>query len=251
MKIIAIGDIHGRAVWKLITGTQTFDKVVFIGDYFDSFDIDGQAQIDNFLELIEFKKANPEKVVLLIGNHDFHYMPVATMIGEYYSGYQSKFCHQISHLLQVHKHLLQMAYKHGDFLFTHAGVTNTWLQSTLNPAMDNPLEVFGLAIDKYINDVFTYKPNHFYFNGRDPYGDDLTQSPIWVRPQSLNEDAYPAIHVVGHTQQKRIGLEPTRFLNKGSGFFIDTLGTSGQYLVIEETCFQIKSVIGAGTYNSL
>jgi predicted phosphodiesterase len=233
MKIIALGDTHGRDYWKQIVNTQTFDKIVFIGDYFDSFDIDGQVQINNFLDIIEFKKANPEKVVLLVGNHDFHYMPIATSIGEYYSGFQSSLSHQISYLLQEHKSYLQMAYKYNNFLFTHAGVTNTWLKQTMGLHKTDETDFLGIPVDEYINDVWKYSPKHFYFNGRDPYGDDVTQSPIWVRPDSLNEDAFAATHVVGHTRQERIGKEATRFLNGGEGFFIDTLGSSKEYLLID------------------
>ena len=48
MKIIAIGDIHGRSIWKNIVSANSYDKVVFLGDYFDSFDIHTLDQIDNF-----------------------------------------------------------------------------------------------------------------------------------------------------------------------------------------------------------
>ena len=39
MKTIAIGDIHGLSIWKDIINKENPDKVIFIGDYFDSFDI--------------------------------------------------------------------------------------------------------------------------------------------------------------------------------------------------------------------
>ena len=40
MKTIVIGDIHGRTIWKqIVIENPDFDKLVFIGDYFDSFDI--------------------------------------------------------------------------------------------------------------------------------------------------------------------------------------------------------------------
>lgn len=86
MKIIAIGDIHGNSIWKDIVASTTFDKVVFIGDYFDSFTIPYQQQIENFKEILDFKRSNINKVVLLAGNHDYHYMNSVT---ETYSGYQS------------------------------------------------------------------------------------------------------------------------------------------------------------------
>jgi hypothetical protein len=85
---------------------------------------------------------------------------------------------------------------------------------------------FGTSVDEYINDVWKYSPRFFLFNGMEMSGDDVTQSPIWVRPQSLNEDAYAATHVVGHTQQRQIGIEPTKFIKAGE---------SKEVLVIDET----------------
>ena len=38
MKLVAIGDIHGRDIWKQIVETEQPNTVVFVGDYFDSFD---------------------------------------------------------------------------------------------------------------------------------------------------------------------------------------------------------------------
>jgi hypothetical protein len=234
MKTIAVGDIHGRESWKQITERESFDKIIFLGDYFDSKEnISAKAQMENFEEILLLKAANPGKVVLLIGNHDFHYMPLCLSIGEWYSGYQAGAGHAISHVLQEARDLLQVSYWDAPYLFTHAGVTKTWLRRTLPFESGEAINLSGMRIDDYINDVFQFIPKYFLFAGRDSSGDDPTQSPIWVRPASLNEDAYPAIHVVGHTQQTRIGIEPTEFLNGGSGFFIDALGTSEEYLVIE------------------
>lgn len=247
MKIIVVGDTHGRSFWKLIA-TQSFDKFVFIGDYWDSFDIPFQTQYDNFKEIIKFKEVNPDKVVLLLGNHDYHYLPVAQYYGEKYSGFQKQHRYEIGHTLQANKSLFKMAYLHQDkYLFTHAGVTNTWLNWAVEKS---EIGHQFYPIDDLINDIFSYKPHLFKFNGNDPCGDDVTQSPIWVRPQSLNEDSLDYIHVVGHTGQKRIAVEPTKFLNKGSGLFIDTLGSSGEYLIIEDGEIKIGSVFSKAANTS-
>ena len=39
-KTIIIGDIHGRDIWKNIVAQEQADRVIFIGDYFDSFNIE-------------------------------------------------------------------------------------------------------------------------------------------------------------------------------------------------------------------
>ena len=38
-KTIVLGDTHGRSQWKLITHQENADRVIFIGDYFDSYDL--------------------------------------------------------------------------------------------------------------------------------------------------------------------------------------------------------------------
>ena len=84
MKTLVLGDTHGRSFWKLITHIEQPDRVIFIGDYFDSFDIKGVDQIQNFKEIIEYKETARTKVgtleekkvevILLIGNHTLLYM---------------------------------------------------------------------------------------------------------------------------------------------------------------------------------
>lgn len=84
-----------------------------------------------------------------------------------------------------------------------------------------------------INDLFKNQPRKFGFFGFDPYGDNITQGPIWVRPRSLMRDSVPDyVQIVGHTTMKRI--ESKNYNEQKAQFwFIDTLGTSGEYLVIE------------------
>lgn len=224
-----MGDMHGRDFWKSIAHTQAFDKLVFLGDYFDSFDISATEQMNNFREIMAYKKAYPDKVVLLTGNHDFHYFPVV-MGNEMYSGFQEKYAFQISHLIEEHKDLLQMCFKWESHLFTHAGVTHTWLN---NVGYDEE------EIEVFVNELFQYQPRKFCFNGSDPYGDDVTQSPIWVRPASLTKNAYKyesIKQVVGHTTVKKLTVEKNRF------YFIDTLGTSQEYFSLADGLVSINKV---------
>ena len=76
MKTIMIGDIHGRDTWKQIIAQEPDAyRIVFLGDYFDSFDIKGVEQLHNFNEIIKFKQETHQDVIMLFGNHDYHYMP--------------------------------------------------------------------------------------------------------------------------------------------------------------------------------
>lgn len=72
----------------------------------------------------------------------------------------------------------------------------------------------------------------------DPHGDNEEQSPIWIRPRSLmsankNTIRTRFIQVVGHTQVKKLDIEGTMKAAGGRYYLIDCLGTTGEYLIIE------------------
>lgn len=221
--IIALGDTHGRDNWKEISITESdCDKFIFIGDYFDShYGVPAQTQIDNFKDILEFKKNNMDKVVLLLGNHDFHYLRDAQ---EHYSGYQPYKFIDINEILEpaVRNGLVIGCYTHENYVFTHAGVTKTWCDA-------NSIDVDNLA--ESINELLLTRPSAFRFTMGANFsnsGDDIDQSPIWVRMGSLLADAIPEkVYVVGHTTLKELTM-----IDNLIG--IDTLGTTGEYLVIED-----------------
>lgn len=222
MKTLVIGDIHGRNCWENIVLNNTFDKVVFVGDYFDSYDknITPQIEINNFKKIIEFKKQNEKKVILLIGNHCWHYFKFTK---DKYSGYDFGKSHEVGELLHnaLNNNLIQMCYVQDNFIITHAGVTKTWVR-------DNNVDVTN--IEESINDLLKYKPNAFDFNiGRNwsSTGDDVCQTPIWIRKNSLEKDLIDGyVQIVGHTPQKNIILD-------NEVIYVDTLGTSNEFLIID------------------
>jgi hypothetical protein len=230
----ALGDIHGRTIWKeIINKNPQITKWVFMGDYFDTHDdVTPEQQIENFLEIIEFKKANMDKVVLLIGNHDFHYTGYAYST---YSGYQYGAAPRIKEILLdvLSNELMQMCYKNDIYVFTHAGVTKTWAET-------NNIDLNDM--ENSINELFKTRPMVFDFTMGDNYsqtGNDITQTPIWVRPQALLTDAIEdIIYIVGHTTVSKLGLVkelPNLIL-------IDCLGTTGEYLILENDIATAKKV---------
>ena len=71
MKYIVFGDIHGRDCWKKIVENESFDKVIFLGDYVTSrAGILENEQLENLKNIFKFYDENQEKVILLRGNHD-------------------------------------------------------------------------------------------------------------------------------------------------------------------------------------
>ena len=63
-KILTIGDLHGKDIWKKLT-MESYDKVIFIGDYCDSYDTTDEEMVHNLLDIIEYKKSNPKNIILL------------------------------------------------------------------------------------------------------------------------------------------------------------------------------------------
>lgn len=241
MKLVAIGDIHGRDIWKqIIAKEQDADEFVFVGDYFDSFTVKGPDQINNFLDIIEFKKQSKVPVTLIIGNHDYHYYPGINETGT--SGYQTVLAPSIKHVVGDNKQHLQAAYQSGEFVFTHAGLSSEWL--------DDIIEDWNVAnvVDK-VNELFQYQPgliayrsfkmvNETEWYGAQGYGNEAFQGPIWIRPSALmtaNKKTLrkKIIQVVGHTPQDTIDIKGKS--TGGRYYFIDTLEYGqNQYLVVKD-----------------
>jgi hypothetical protein len=227
MKSLVLGDTHGRPHWKQIIANENPDRVIFIGDYFDCYDdYTAAEQMHNFKEIIEYKESGKSEVIILIGNHDYHYM---RDIDEFYTGYQIRSRPAIEQLLEDNKHHMQMCYQLDNYLFSHAGISHDWLL------------IHGYSVEhsvvEYVNDLWKYTPRVFGFAGYDPYGDSVISSPIWIRPKSLQRANYDSlrdkyIQVVGHTQQRQIDREGKS--TGGRYYYIDTLGTSGEYMILEQ-----------------
>ena len=230
MKIIALGDIHGRDTWKKIVEKEKYDTIVFIGDYFDSREnISAVEQIANFKDIINLQLTSPNLVKLLIGNHDYHYM---RGVKEHYSGYQAVHSFDIQEVLHQALALgnLEICTGWEDLLFSHAGITKTWLGAlSSNPRL----------IVSTINRIFRTDIRQFKFTpgmNYNPYGDEPCQSPLWVRPRSLRSDLIEGVtQIVGHTTQDKLRIDKDVVL-------IDTLGTSGEYLIWEDGKFSIGKI---------
>lgn len=227
MKTILLGDTHGRTLWKDIVTKESPDQVVFIGDYFDSLDISQENQLRNFIDILEYKYRIPN-TILLIGNHDFHYM----FNYERYTGFKPKMYPIFNHLLNEEKDSFQMAFLLDDLLCTHAGVSSEWLR-------DNDISE-DADIVKEINELFIAQPRMFMFTGIESTGEDIYQTPIWIRPQSLmkankNSSLKKTYRqVVGHTQVSAdASIEMLNKFTGGRYFLIDVIHQR-KYLVYND-----------------
>ena len=128
-KLIAIGDVHGLTQWrKVVVAHPAASRYVFLGDYCDPYDsaITDEKVIDNFKDIINFKKKHPERVVLLLGNHDMHYIMPKQTKG---SRFNVSLAMMLQDLFESNKQLFQLAYACNHLLFTHAGVLRSWFEN--------------------------------------------------------------------------------------------------------------------------
>jgi predicted MPP superfamily phosphohydrolase len=119
MKILTIPDIHGKTIWKSVFD-PSYDLIVFLGDYVDSFDTPDDIMVQNLKDVISIKNDHPDKVVLLWGNHEMHYLFPGTQFR--CSGFRPSIVFEVSPLLIHNKSIFQFAFQYQNYLWTHAGV---------------------------------------------------------------------------------------------------------------------------------
>lgn len=221
MKTLALGDIHGCNTWRKIIDLENPDKVIFLGDYFDSFSISTEQQLENFRNILKLQETFPkDRVILLLGNHDYHYL----VDGVTYSGFSHNRKTVVQPLLKevVKENRIQIIHIEGKYVFSHAGITDYWLKEVAHLSAVEDITFDNLPLSSLDwNDI----------QFPDPYGDTISNSPIWVRPDSLAQDAIPFFNqVVGHTHGELIlKLVSKRFTDL---FICDTLPK--EYLILED-----------------
>ena len=129
--MIIVPDIHGRDFWKSISSQHTDEEIVFLGDYTDPYfdedtrkeDVPGIIQ-----EIIEIKKANPDTVTLLLGNHDCSYLSSEMPRCRF----DFKRQEEIRSLFRDNLDLFDIAtvreINGTKYIFSHAGIHPSWLE---------------------------------------------------------------------------------------------------------------------------
>jgi hypothetical protein len=129
MKILAVGDIHTKAwiVDKIEKLVDDHDAVVFCGDYADDWGKEATDTLATWKRLWELQNKYPEKVKLVLGNHDFIYINHTPTLQ---SGYNS--VTQLAINAPANKYLkdwllsLPVTLEVDGVMFSHAGVAKGW-----------------------------------------------------------------------------------------------------------------------------
>ena len=203
--MIIIPDVHGRVFWKEVVKNSE-DKIIFLGDYVDPYpgeNISLTGALDNLSEIIDYKKSNPSKVILLLGNHDFMYMD--SEHNKYSCRHDFENEPKITKLLMNNRDLFQMNYsieiKNKLYIFSHAGILKPWIEKYKNlfgefpGSLDKINELYKKWDPEFISSLLEIS---YYRGGWSDFG-----SMIWsdVREHSVSceENIY---QIFGHTQLK-------------------------------------------------
>lgn len=202
MHLLAVGDLHGNDCWKEID-VNDYDRIIFIGDYVDDASRSGQQIMANLRSLITLKAKFPEKVVLLLGNHDIQYL--------YYpryrcSGFNGRLQPELSKLFRRYTGWWLFAWQYKRFLFSHAGLSNayfSWLCEQLQNRYSGE-KVAGLA--NCLNRLQFFSAGELLFTvapvrgGTDPHG-----GPLWADlSETMNDPLEGYRQVAGHTPTPNI-----------------------------------------------
>ena len=176
-KILVLPDIHGRDFWKgACEDIDSFDKVIFLGDYFDPYDFEGiivTTAIENFKEILNLKQYNKDKVVLLLGNHDLPYMfDEYYNLSNYHCRHSEEYHDAIGGMLRSNAHLFALSCVVDNILFSHAGVQSHWFIETFHHQTTDTNEISRLlnTLTDSIEGLRALYRISYFRGGSDIYG---------------------------------------------------------------------------------
>lgn len=185
MKLLIIPDVHGRDFWiEPCENSIFFDKIIFLGDYHDPYphQVSVAESRQNLLKIKEFVDSHKDKVVCLLGNHDYSYLTgfAPCRYDGAYSEQYKEFLNSID---------LKVGYRVGNYVFTHSGILPEWMDdygyTTINDVLSLPITSPTLQ---------SVSPNRG--------GWRETGSPIWgdLTEYNMNPHIEGVFQIFGHTQ---------------------------------------------------
>ncbi|MDR0769169.1 MAG: metallophosphoesterase [Dysgonamonadaceae bacterium] len=221
MTSIIIGDVHGSTYWKEIVNEHPDCRYIFLGDYLDPYEaVDDKALLENLQDIIRFKKAHPNEVVLLLGNHDLHYFVEESILC---TRFNYALAPDISEIFRTNYRLFQFAYQVDNCLFTHAGVIHSWfIEDFKGDITKNIADQLNNPAPEQIEALFQCG---FYRGGKA----NAVGGIFWADIHELHEPLQGYTQIVGHNRVNDI-LDCTE--NSGRIIFCDCLFNK-QFLKIE------------------
>lgn len=208
--MIVIPDVHGRTFWrKAVNDYLGKEPILFLGDYLDPYAYEGITPADAyevFHEIIDLKKAHPDDITLLLGNHDLHYLNPDMEGGRLDYKRREQIINDITNNAELFRIAKSATIGGKNYMFTHAGVKKGWLQ-VYKDVLGNPnpdeiadrLNTLWLDSSKRPHWLNMMAEIPYIRWGNSPYG-----SPVWNDVDDLatdREEVPGFVQVFGHTQQ--------------------------------------------------
>lgn len=207
MRIGILPDIHGRDVWKEFVAENPDIHWVFTGDYVDSYDRTNEQIISNLRDIIAFKLVNPDKVELLLGNHDvpYYYLEAITKHGEnipYTNGFDPEIGWLLHAIFNEHKGIFKVAHQVGTTLFTHAGVSNRWFKKYEKVIMEFWKQDMKMSLADVLNGIEKTSKRPILFEVGKARGGTGEGGIVWSCQEETKHGTLNGYNqFVGHTRQ--------------------------------------------------
>ena len=208
MKVAVIGDIHGTTKFQecyknILEIDSDVDKIIVLGDWFDPYiNVDLDTMIERYNEFVKIWKSD-DRIVSILGNHDIAGY-IITNDCTSRTIRNGKMSQRITDLIEPNLPESYLVYKIGDYIFSHAGVSQEWLNDIAQYSYCNYADAImnnkkGWTEDE-LSDICVFYP--YDFGG---YGNNRHQSCVWIRPQALYDCAIDGYNqVVAHTRVEHI-----------------------------------------------
>lgn len=168
IKYLLIPDVHGRSFWKepvtVVLNGSDDSKVIFMGDYTDPYpsefdpvtnkSIEKTDGYESLKDVIKLKKEYPDRVILLLGNHDLGYIYDCICNTPRRKDFTNKA--EIRKLILDNINLFALShvceFPEKKYLVSHAGVTTDWVNE-IEELLKTYIEDFKFTPELY-NRIF-------------------------------------------------------------------------------------------------
>ena len=260
IKYLLLPDTHGRQFWiepvkEVLENTDA--KICFLGDYLSPYPYEwedgvdyNRVSIERFKEIIQLKKDNPDRVTLLLGNHDATYA-IGPNICE--CRMDRRNFSEIEKLFRDNRELFQIAEETElagrKIMFSHAGIFKEWAKSVWGEdAEADDFKVIDRLNDAWLMENYAILRRLGDYDNYRGWGGVRYASPVWADIRSWYgvkpEETY-GYNIVGHTQPAK--EEPVLFktiacVDCHRAFYLDDEGFIRDYG--NDEAYDVLTVIG-------
>lgn len=209
-KILVIPDVHGSNFWEkaILSSKGLYDKVIFLGDYVDSFVFSDEDILENLKKIIDYKLSNMDTTILLLGNHDIPYIYDERMF--MCSGYRFSMKIDLGNIFRKNLSIFNICKEEDGILFSHAGIIDPKDLSIMKTFEDKGFDEIPLSVIKDLSKVGGIRGGSHDFGG--PFWADMQE--LIMLSKDIKKD-----QVVGHTSVRYPKL--VNRPNASSLFFTD------------------------------